>query len=86
MTLSIAFPVAGMVGQPFLLAELLCDPVIRIDLELDSLPAGLSGPLARRLTAIGLQSVAWSEYPRAVYTGDQFHSRSPRRFKNQIGE
>ena len=56
--ISIGFPVSGIVDSPFLLTELLCDPIVRIGIHFDSLPIGFSGLLTLWTAAAILFSIS----------------------------
>lgn len=75
--ISIGFPVSGIVDSPFLLTELLCDPIVRIGIHFDSLPIGFSGLLTLWTAAAILLLVSWDKHRCAMETGHRFHSSSP---------
>lgn len=77
ISVPIGFPVAGMVGGPFLLAELLCGPIVRIGLDFDPLPGRFPGSPAFGPRAVILFFVSWDKRRCAMETRRRFHSSSP---------
>jgi len=63
--------------KPFLVAQLLLDPVIGIVFHLVPLPCRLSGTLAVWLGTIVLTPVARNKKLAAVNTGDLLHIAAP---------
>ena len=77
MALPIAFPVAGRVASPFLMAQFLLSPVFGIGFDLVSLPGRSSTALTGRLRTIVLFPVSGNEKRAAVNTRNLLHMAAP---------
>jgi len=74
---SVNFPVTAVISSPFLVAEFLRGPVVRIGFHLDSLPIGFSCFLAFGPAAAILLSISWDKHRRAMETRHRLNSSSP---------
>jgi len=59
--ISIIFPVPGMILRPLFLTKPLLSFIVRIGLDLNSLPGGFSGALTHWPGTIRLLTIPWRE-------------------------